>query len=134
MQRCVCASNSPGRTVDLERSMTCASAGICTFAPTASIFRPRTRMIWFAAVVPFSVAAGSLKKKTMTLGGPGGGYCASVFGAVTASKTIDSVRRQTKMTRARMHDSLNDREGMLPEIAISGKRQVIRAVGEFGFE
>jgi hypothetical protein len=54
MQRCVCASKRPGITVERERSMTAAPAGMLRPAPTALTFPPSTRMIWLAAAVPVS--------------------------------------------------------------------------------
>src|SRR2546423_11270344 len=37
---------SPGSTVDFDKSMTCASAGMATLSPTASMRLSRMRMVW----------------------------------------------------------------------------------------
>src|SRR5262245_8733138 len=54
MQRCVCMSNSPGRTTLFERSMTVAFAGIVAFAPIDVILAFSTMMVWFEATLPDS--------------------------------------------------------------------------------
>jgi hypothetical protein len=45
VHRCVCASNSPGKTVEDDKSITVTFEGIARLAPTAWIFPFSTRMV-----------------------------------------------------------------------------------------
>ncbi len=51
---CVCPSMSPGNTVALLRSISCAPCGTATLSaePTDLIFSPSIRIIWFSNIFP----------------------------------------------------------------------------------
>src|SRR5262245_24308747 len=71
MQRCVCASTRPGLTVELDRSITRAPAGIARPAPIAVIFPSSTRITWFAADVPRSGSTTFPARIAVTCAAPG---------------------------------------------------------------
>src|SRR5262245_53086080 len=60
--KCVWASKRPGRTLDVDKSMTVALDGICRDAPIALIVLPSIRIVWLVAIVP---ATGSTSRPAL---------------------------------------------------------------------
>ena len=98
-----CVSIMPGSTVAELRSITLASAGICTDAPTSAMRSPLMRTIWLFNIVPDFASKSLAARIATTCVGDARNFRSC---ARTDRPAIASTKTATDFIRQRMETSI----------------------------